>query len=963
MKTAGLFLSLLLPAAAWAAAGGGRSFDDGWRFHRGDAPDAKDPDFDDSAWRGLDLPHDWSIEDLPPRDQDDIPVLSLRDGEWLQRWGDDSAWSRPGQDEKAWQKVTLPSRWAQHPGFSPEKRICWYRRHVDIAQAADHMVDLSTVMGADEVFFNGERIGSTGKFPPDFEAYWSNVYQRQRSYLIPARLIHEKDTVLAVRVYSENPAVGGLYDALEPVRRTGPFDPGASPGNTDTGHFVGGTGWYRKSFTLTGTELREVSLLFDGIYMDADLWLNGRPLDSHPYGYTSFNVDLTPFLAPPGKTNFLAVRVRNLGRNSRWYSGSGIYRHVWLSIDEPIHVSLWGLSVATPQVSPESAQVKVRTAVDNVPAKERIRAKTRLIAPDGSIAAQGEAEGHTDIEQTFTIAKPRLWSPQTPELYRAQVEILAEGKTSDQAETTFGIRSITVDAEHGLRLNGQTVKLKGACVHHDNGPLGAAAIGRAEERRVEILKANGFNAIRTSHNPPSPAFLEACDRLGMLVMDEAFDHWNQEKNPEDYHRFFKDWWQRDVESMVLRDRNHPSVILWSVGNEIPERKTPEGAATAKLLADFIRSLDPTRPITSAYNEVSETADPYFSALDIAGYNYNPDRYAKDHARAPKRVIVGTESLPDRAFEYWHPVETMPWVIGDFVWTGMDYLGESGLGHTALDNGLSSYLRPWPWHLANSGDIDICGFKKAPSYYRDVLWGSSRLEMTVHRPLPEGRREVIGQWGWPDEQRSWNWAGQEGRPLQVKVYTSYPQVRLLLDGREIGVRDVSTTTAWTGNFETPSLTPETALSADFTVPYAPGELRAVALDQGQPKESFILRTTGRPARLRLTPDRSRIRASRDDLSYVTVEAVDAAGAPVPDAEFPVDFAVSGAGELAAVGSGDPQDVSSFRAPRRKLFHGRALAILRPEGSPGVVTLQASAEGLAPAAVTVSVESAPSKPPRR
>ena len=782
-----------------------QSFDADWRFLRGDATGAEVPSLDDSQWRVLDVPHDWSIEDLPPK---------------------------------------------------------------------------------------------------------------------------------------------------EGSRRVGPFDPDESQNGKFTGNTIGGIGWYRKHFAVNEFG-RQVAVRFDGVYMNPEVWLNGHRLGEHPHGYTSFEFDLTPYLNPPGQDNVLAVRVRNEGRNSRWYSGSGIYRHVWLTTTHPIHVPLWGLFVTTPKASKGKAVVKISADVRNASAAAAnvlVRAQVR----DASGRVVGSAQtslllgaGKTAPSvQIIAVPSPKLWSPDAPNLYAADVQIVAAGKPVDTVSTTFGIRRIEVDAEHGFRLNGESIKLKGACVHHDNGPLGAAAIDRAEERRVELLKANGFNAIRCAHDPPSPAFLDACDRLGMLVIDEVFDQWNISKEhcDQDYHRFFKDWSSRDLAAMVLRDRNHPSVVLWSVGNEIPEQFR-DGATGARLRKEVL-ALDTTRPITQAvctdWGKVVKNwdnlSDPAFPHLDVAGYNYLPEKYEGDHARVPDRVILTTESLPKDLLQYWSVVEKHPYVIGDFVWSGIDYLGESGVGHNYLSNQKESWFMPWPWFDAWCGDLDICGFKKPQSFYRDVVWRRSPIEMFVHAPIPQGLTEKLTWWGWPEEAQSWSWPGQEGKLLQVSVYSRCGRVRLVLNGRVIGEQPVSEATK---------------LAAKFEVPYEPGELKAFGLDRsGKVVAETRLKTAGPARALKLTADRASIRGDRNDLAYVTVEVVDASGQRVPNAKIPMRFAVSGVGELAAQGSGVPNEPASFRALERETFQGRCLAILRPlGGKPGTITLRAMAEGLQPAEVNV------------
>ncbi|HEU5072243.1 MAG TPA: glycoside hydrolase family 2 TIM barrel-domain containing protein [Verrucomicrobiae bacterium] len=933
----------------WAApAGNGRdcSFDSGWRFLRADAPGAEAVTFDDSTWRVLDVPHDWSIEDLPPGESS-VAELSVVPGKWQFHKGDDAAWKGRELDDGSWQPVALPDNWEHHSNYTNDNVYGWFRRRIGIpaeCKGKDFDLLLGCVDDVDETFLNGERIGGTGSFPPDYRTAWDT----QRRYRVPAALVRgDGSDVLAVRVF-DGSGNGGINEAGAESIRVGPFDTAKSKGGASTGHVVGGTGWYRKHFTLSpANKGKRVVVRLDGVYMNADFWINGQHLGNHPYGYTSFEFDLTPYLKPAGVENLIAVRVRNEGKNSRWYSGSGIYRHTWLTVTDPIHVPTWGVFVTTPEVSKDKAVVKIATEVCNDGGADAdVVVRTRVLNAKGKVVQTSEsklhlpANGTNTMEQPMQVRSPQLWSPDSPELYSAEIEIAADGKTLDKTSTHFGIRKIEVDAEHGFRLNGQMLKLKGGCLHHDNGPLGSATIDRAEERRVELMKANGFNAIRTSHNPPSPAFLDACDRLGILVIDEAFDGWNEAKNPQDYHLHFKDWAERDIAAMVRRDRNHPCVVVWSIGNEIPEQFRAE--ATQKLLRKAVLSHDPTRPITQAicsdwgnvsrnWNQLSDVA---FTHLDIGGYNYLPDKYESDHARNPKRVMFASESYPKDLFDYWTLVEKHPYIIGDFVWTAMDYFGESGIGHTWLSNEKDSFLKPWPWYNAWCGDIDVCGFKKPQSYSRDVVWRRSPIEMAVHTPVPEGIHENVSGWGWPDETRSWNWPGHEGKPLQVNVYSRCDTVRLELNGKVIGEKPVSAATK---------------LTAKFNVPYQPGELCAIGLVNGKEVAKTTLKTAGEPHRIRLTADRSVIRADRNDLSYVTVEVVDAKGNRVPNATIPIRFTISGAGELAATGSGAPNDASSFRLPLRKTYEGRCIAILRPNGGAEKIQLKAEADGLKPATV--------------
>jgi len=735
----------------------------------------------------------------------------------------------------------------------------------------------------------------------------------------------------------------------------GPFSK-KSPGATSTGYVLGGTGWYRKHFTLGKKDQGKTAILsFDGVYMESEVWVNGKPAGIHTYGYTPFWFDITSLLNPAGKENVVAVKVNNPGRNSRWYSGSGIYRNVKLILTHPVHVAVWGAQVSPLVVKDTMARLTLDIAIQNDANNDAdIKIIAKILGPDKENAGQAEstasitAKTQLKLNQSVEISKPVLWSVETPALYTAEIEIETEGKITDRYSVPFGIRTIEVSAEKGFLLNGNPLELKGACLHHDNGLLGAAAFDRAEERRVEIMKANGFNAIRTSHNPPSEAFLDACDRLGMIVIDETFDMWEKPKNPQDYHRFFKEWWQKDVEAMIMRDRNHPSVVFWSIGNEIPERADTSGVRIAKSLISFIRTIDTTRYITNAICEFWdqpgrkwETTAPAFEPLTVGGYNYQWKRYEEDHKTFPQRIMMGTESVAMEAYENWQQVLNHPWVIGDFVWTGMDYLGETGIGHT-------QYLTPtdkdvfamtWPWFNAWCGDIDIIGNKKPQMYYKDVIWGNSKLEMNVHAPVPEDKTEKISFWGWYDEYPGWNWNGNEDKPLQISVYSIGDSVRLELNGRVVGKKDVSAATK---------------LKATFDVPYEPGELKAIALENGKEIAEKTFRTTGMPAAIKLTADRNPIRADRNDLSYVTIEVVDEFGLVVTDADMQVNLSLSGNGELIGSGNASPYDMESVGSLKVKTYRGRALAIIRPFSQAGIITLNVASGKLKEGIIELKAE---------
>ena len=734
-----------------------------------------------------------------------------------------------------------------------------------------------------------------------------------------------------------------------PGTRT-PFDP-AAISQVQGGFTLGGTGWYRKSFDVPETRKgKRLVIQFDGVYMNAEVWLNGRRMGVHPYGYTSFWLDLTDQVNFGGR-NVLAVKVKNEGENSRWYSGSGIYRHVWLKTLEPTHVAQWGTYITTPEVSASSAKVNLKTKVQNESdAAARVRLVTRLLDPAGAEVARVEdekkveAKGAYEFEQDATLKTPALWSPDSPALYTAVSEVYREQLT-DRVETTFGVRTISFDVAHGFRLNGQTVKLKGGCLHHDNGPLGARAYDRAEERRVELLKAAGYNALRMSHNPPSPAFLDACDRLGMLVIDEAFDTWREGKNPHDYHLFFDEWWQRDIESMVMRDRNHPSIIMWSTGNEIPNRHRPEVARLSKTLADYIRKLEPTRPVTSAVNDLREDKDPYFATLDIAGYNYaaggdhlKKSLYETDHARVPERIMVGTESYPLEAFDAWMNVVDHSYVIGDFVWTAFDYIGEASIGWRGYWQESNFY----PWNLAYCGDIDVCGWKRPQSFYRDALWKENQLSIFVRAPRPtfepNPKRQSWSKWHWHDVVADWNWKGHEGKPLDVDVYSSCEYVELFLNGKSLGRKETNRSNQFT---------------ATWRVPYQPGTLKAVGF-VNPPRVAAAnaeLRTANEPARIKLTADRVKVKADGQDLSYVTVELVDARGVRHPKVENLVKFAVEGPGTIVGVGNANPISTESYQQPQRKAWQGRCLVVVKSGRQPGRILLRATAQGLPTASIVI------------
>ena len=766
-------------------------FDEGWKFHRGDIEDAQAVNFDDTKWRNIDLPHDWSIEDLP---------------------------------------------------------------------------------------------GTKSPFNPD--------------------------------------VVNGV----------------------GVGFTTGGIGWYRKTFTLPSSQnSKKVIIQFDGVYMNADVWINGIPLGNHPYGYTTFYYDISDKIKW-NENNTIAVQVKNVGANSRWYAGSGITRHVWLKEMNAIHVAQWGTFITTPEVSSSLAKINIKTKVKNETGVATvISLLNKIINIKGIEVARTTSKqkitayGEIEFDGNANVKSPALWSTERPGLYKAVTEIYIDGKLLDRTENKFGIRKISFDVANGFMLNDKAMKLKGGCFHIDNGPLGARSLDRAEVRRVALMKASGFNAIRCSHNPPPASFLDACDSLGVLVIDEAFDCWNEGKNESDYHIFFKDWWQKDLESMLLRDRNHPSVIMWSIGNEIPGMERPSIADTAKLLADYVHSIDSTRPVTAAVNGVSEKKDAFFSALDICGYNYAKDNYVPDHERKPDRIMVATESYALQQFDYWTQAEDHSWVIGDFIWTGFDYIGESSIGWL----GYMPDKKYYPWNLAYCGDIDICGWKRPQSYYRDALWKKNQLSVFVkppHPSFPENPKKADWSiWNWDDVVADWSWENYKDSLFEVDVYSSCDEVELFLNNKSMGKMPTNRSTKF---------------MAVYKVPYAEGELKAVGYSNGKSVNTSILKTASEPTQIKLSADRNIIKADNEDLSYVTVELLDKKGIRNPKAENLIHFTVEGPATIAGVGNGNPVSLESYQLPQRKAWRGRCMVVIKSKGNAGTIFLKATAENFKPAEVVIN-----------
>lgn len=730
-------------------------------------------------------------------------------------------------------------------------------------------------------------------------------------------------------------------------KQIGPFDAQAI-GGTATGFSQGGEGWYRKHFTMAALpEGSRAEVAFDGIYGQADIWLNGHPLGTHYHGYTPFALDLTPFLRRD-RDNVLAVRVRNMGQNSRWYSGSGVTRQVSLDITPaPTRIARWGVGGWTRRVSNGRAQIDVTTTLEGPVTSLELVARLRNAL--GGIVAEIRSPAGAQTRQVLAAKAPRLWSPQDPYLHVLEVELLRGGKVIDRMVQPFGIRIIAMDAQRGMTINGQRVILRGGCLHHDNGLLGAAAFADAEERRVLLLKARGYNAIRSSHNPSSRHFREACDRHGMLLIEEAFDMWHAPKLPDDFSNHFAAHWESVITAMVQSARNSPSVIMWSIGNEIPERATPAGVEWAWKLANAVRRLDPTRPVTAAINGVLgarmiasaatardgraglvDNAATIF--LDVPGYNYRLEDIEAEQAEHPERIVYASETFANEMLDYAALAARAPYFLGEFVWTAMDYLGEAGIGATThLKKGNPPFFFPgFPWVNAWCGDIDLIGQQKPPSLARDVVWGVSPLEISVQRPVPDGSYEYVSTWGWSDELASWSWDVVGGQPLAVRIHTSGDRVDLRLNGQLLGTR---------------ALSAKDKMRAEFMVSYAPGRLEAIAYRGGSVIGRKALETVSSPAQLRLTAQHAVASRDRQALHYITIAIADAKGRLVPDDQRQISLDIKGPANLLALGSANPLAVGSFQAQTAQSYRGRALAILRSQGADGLVRIEAHAEGLA------------------
>jgi beta-galactosidase len=736
-----------------------------------------------------------------------------------------------------------------------------------------------------------------------------------------------------------------------------------APAGGSGGYFPTGTGWYRKHFTIKKEDLKmNHQILFDGVYMNSDVWINGKLIGNYPFGYNSFWYNLDHYLKE-GK-NVIAVKVDNSKQPaSRWYSGSGIYRHVWLIKTNKVHIPQWGIYITTPQVTEKNASVSAEFRVENSSSSlQKVTVISYVTDNKGFISAELQSvfqiqpgqEGKA--KNIINVPSPELWSVDKPSMYSLVIKVLVDGKPVDEVNTPFGIRSILYDVDKGFFLNGKNLKMNGVCLHHDAGCLGAAVPIKVWERRLKILKEMGCNAIRTSHNPVAPEFLDLCDRMGFLVMDEIFDEWKIGKVKYGYNIYFDKWAEKDIVSFIHRDRNHPSVVMWSSGNEIREQPVEGGEKVLQNLLNLFHAEDPTRPVTVGCDNIAADGGAarleFLNMLDIVGYNY-VDRwherrelfYTIDRHDHPEWKMVGTESVSNgglrgvysfgkdtvsinpnystrmiRAEQLWKFVAVNPYVIGDFMWTGIDYLGEAF----------------WPTKSASSGVIDLCGFPKDGYYFYQSQWtDESMLHLFPH----------------------WNLSVKEGQVIPMLAYTNCDAVELFVNGKSYGEKRLEfprqgNSGGW-NRYASPQVNSTTAdLHLSWDVPYKPGSVKAIGKKNGKVVCTEIIETTGKPAAMRLTSDVNSIKDDNQDVAHIKVEVVDDQGRVVPTADNLVSFKISGSGKLLGLENGDPSDHEPYKSGKRKAFNGLELAIIQAGKVPGKITLTASSEGMKDVSVEIA-----------
>ena len=719
-----------------------------------------------------------------------------------------------------------------------------------------------------------------------------------------------------------------------------------------------GVGWYRTTFDTKPDQ--EVTLVFDGAMSEARVYVNGQEACFWPCGYNSFYCNVTRLINPDGRNNTLAVRLENRPQSSRWYPGAGLYRNVHVITTNRIHIPVWGTQITTPHVADDYASVCLRTSVENSGQKE-LTLVTEILSPEGKTVATKENKGFINHGQPFTqnfvVERPALWSPASPSLYRAVTKVYVEDKLTDTYTTRFGIRSIEYVADKGFYLNGKLRKFQGVCNHHDLGPLGAAINVKALRHQLTLLKDMGCDAIRTAHNMPAPELVALCDEMGFMMMIEPFDEWDIAKCDNGYHRFFNEWAERDMVNMLRHYRNHPCVVMWSIGNEVPTQCSPEGYKVAKFLQDICHREDPTRPVTCGMDQVDCVLDNGFAAmLDIPGFNYRAHRYTEAYERLPQNLVLGSEtsstvssrgvykfpaqrkadakyddhqsSSYDLEYCSWSNIPDMDfaladdynWTLGQFVWTGFDYLGEPSPYDTDA----------WPNHSSMFGIIDLASIPKDRYYLYRSLW--NRNEETLHI-LPH-----------------WNWEGHEGEKVPVFVYTNYSSAELFVNGKSYGKQTKNNQTV------------ENRYRLMWhDVVYEPGEVKVIAYDRnGKAMAEKVIRTAGKPHRIKLSTPHHTLNADGKDLAYVTLRIVDKDGNLCPTDGRLVNFNVKGAGRYRASANGDPTCLDLFHLPRMHAFNGMLTVILQASKEAGTMELKASAKGLKSGSIQIDVKSLNQQP---
>lgn len=765
----------------------------------------------------------------------------------------------------------------------------------------------------------------------------------------------------------------------------------------NTGYFPGGKYEYSKSFFVPSSYRdKVVSLEFEGVYMNAKVYVNGNYAGKHPYGYTNFYIDIKPYLNFNTENEVQVFVDTSAEPNGRWYTGSGIYRNVKIIVGNPLHIQLDGMKINTIDIEDDQAVIEVNTLIKNENLVTqygdfltKIKDKNGDIVTSNSVAFSIFAGDSISIRQRLYIPEPKLWSIDFPNLYHCNGEILVKDELIDEATSQFGIRKIQLDRKSGLRLNGKMINLRGACIHHDNGVLGAATFDKAEQRRIKILKNAGFNAIRSTHNPISKAMLDACDRIGMLVIDEAFEVWNNAKVDYDYALYFHEWWESEIKSMVDKDYNHPSVIIYSIGNEIQEAGTDIGAYWNRKIANKTHSLDDSRFVINSVNglltvmdeleeiikstnneqemmfsdkadinnvmgslmgmmnqivaheKVGQATEATFDGVDIAGYNYMNGRYELDGDLYPNRLIVGSETMPKDIATNWKSVKKHNYLLGDFTWTGWDYIGEAGIGKIDYtSNSNSNMYGSYPWYIAYCGDIDIIGNRRPQSFYREIVWGlRNNPYIAVQKPNYYGKKANTTPWSWSDSISSWSWPGYEVQPIKVEIYSNADEVAVFINNQCLGKKQVGESNNYTAIFDTH---------------FHAGEITAIAYTGGKETGRTTLQSADDNLMLNLDIDCETLQPTAQDLAYIMISITDENGICHPLKDRKVTIDVEGEGVLQGFGSANPTSIENFFDYENTTFEGKALAVIRSKNKEGEIKISVSAEDCAKKTISIPVK---------